>query len=435
MVQSIARVCKVRDRGDAPMTAAIEDVRGFRAARALVCLLFFTFAMTSDAVGSIVSRVIAELHLSLVQASAFQYVPMAAIAVGAVALGYLADRLGRKLAIIGGLALYGGSSLLFAFGNTFGFFVALLALSGVGISLFKTGALALIGDVSHSTSAHTRLMNAAEGFFGVGSIVGPAIVAALLSVGLSWKWLYVAAATICMALIVLASRANLPRDDFGSRARATSEGTMDLGSTVRLLKDPFALGFATLIMLYVASESAVYVWMPTYVRSYRGSAPWLPIYGLTIFFILRALGRFVGIWLLRHLRWSAVLAICGLFIFASFLGSITGGLEIGAWLLPVSGIAMSVIYPTLNSKGISCFPRSEHGAAAGVLLFFTAIAAAIGPLAMGSVSDSYGTVRAGFVLATAFAFLLSTGLLLNWAFDPTRHRLEAPDPSGRRVAS
>ena len=30
---------------------------------------------------------------------------------------------------------------------------------------------------------------------------------------------------------------------------------------------------------------------------------------------------------------------------------------------------MSIMYPTLNSKGISCFPKSQHGAAAGVILF------------------------------------------------------------------
>jgi len=408
------------------MTAASDgEVRGFRAARALVCLLFFTFAMTSDAVGSIVSRVIGELRLSLTQASAFQYVPMAAMAVGAVALGYLADRLGRRPSIIGGLAVYGGSSLLFAFGNAFGFFVGLLALSGLGISLFKTGALALIGDVSHSTASHTRLMNAAEGFFGIGSIVGPAVVAALLSAGLSWKWLYVGAAAICAALIVLASRMRFPRPGATSGVAVATRESVNLGTTVRVLKDPLALGFATMIMLYVASESAVYVWMPTYLRSYTGSAAWLPIYGLTAFFVLRALGRFVGIWLLRHFRWSAVLALCGLFILACFAGSITGGVEIGAWLLPASGLAMSVIYPTLNSKGISCFPRSEHGAAAGVLLFFTAIAAAVGPLAMGAVSDAYGDLRTGFVLAATFALLMCVGLVLNWGLDPTRHRLEA----------
>ena len=44
----------------------------------------------------------------------------------------------------------GASSLLFAFGSHFEFFVALLALSGLGISIFKIGALALVGDISHS---------------------------------------------------------------------------------------------------------------------------------------------------------------------------------------------------------------------------------------------------------------------------------------------
>lgn len=418
------------------MTATIDsETRGFWAVRALVCLLFFTFAMTSDAVGSIVSRVISELHLSLTSASAFQYVPMAAIAAGAVALGSLADRIGRRPAIIGGLALYGGSSLLFAFGDAFGFFVGLLALSGLGISLFKTGALALIGEVSQSSAAHTRLMNAAEGFFGIGSIVGPAIVAGLLSAGLSWKWLYVAAAAICAVLIVIAGRMSVPDRPAASRVEAAARETLSRDSTVRVLKDPLALGFAAMLMLYVATESAVYVWMPTYVRSYRGSAGWLPIYGLTIFFVLRALGRFMGIWLLRRLRWSAVLALCGVFILACFIASIIGGVELGAWLLPLSGIAMSIVYPTLNSKGISCFPRSEHGAAAGVLLFFTAVAAALGPLAMGAVSDSYGNVRAGFVLATGFAFLMCSGLLLNWMLDPARNRLETLNAVSEPVVS
>ncbi|MGH8260800.1 MAG: MFS transporter, partial [Steroidobacteraceae bacterium] len=213
-----------------------------------------TFAMTSDAVGSIISRVIDELHLTLTAAGAFQYVPMAAMAAGAVALGFLADRLGRKPAIISGLALYGGASLLFAFGHTFGFFVGLLALSGLGISLFKTGALALIGDVSHSAVAHTRLMNAAEGFFGVGSIIGPAIVAALLARGLSWKWLYVAAAAICVLLVLLAVGMTFPPRGPRCDGAAQRGDEMSLTGTLLVLRDPFALGFASMIVLYVAVE-------------------------------------------------------------------------------------------------------------------------------------------------------------------------------------
>ncbi len=403
---------------------SVRPAVGFVAARVLVCLLFFTFAMTSDAVGSIVSRVIVEMRLSLTAAGAFQYVPMAAIAVGAVTLGFLADRLGRRLAIVVGLGLYGGSSLLFAFGNTFGVFVALLAVAGLGISIFKTGALALIGDLTSSPSSHTRMMNAAEGCFGVGSIVGPAVVAVLLAGGLSWKWLYVIAAGICVALILLASGVKFPEGQTQIATSAAADGKVGTGSTARVLKDPFALGFSGVMMLYVAVECAVYVWMPTYTRAYRGPFGWLPLYGLTIFFLLRALGRFLGIWLLRRFQWNAVLAACSLFILACFAGSIFGGVGFGAWLLPVSGLAMSVIYPTLNSKGISCFPKSEHGAAAGVLLFFTAAAAALGPLAMGAVSDAFGDVRIGFILATALALLMFVLLLLNWLIDPTRRRLQ-----------
>jgi fucose permease len=90
---------------------------------------------------------------------------------------------------------------------------------------------------------------------------------------------------------------------------------------------------------------------------------------------------------------------------------------------------MSVIYPTLNSKGISCFPRSEHGAVAGVILFFTAFAAAAGPLAMAAVSDALGDIKFGFVLATGFALLLFGGLLLNRLLDPAGARLAGRNAS------
>ena len=166
---------------------ASSDTYDGRAIRALVCLMFFTFAMTTDAVGSVIPAVISEFSLSMTAASAFQYATMAGIAAGALLLGFLADRIGRKRTVIVGLALYGAASLVFAVSDRFGAFVMLLALSGLGISVFKIGALALVGDVSASTTSHTRFMNTIEGFFAVGAIVGPAVVATLIARGLSWK--------------------------------------------------------------------------------------------------------------------------------------------------------------------------------------------------------------------------------------------------------
>jgi fucose permease len=404
-----------------------------RLIKALTCLMFLMFAMTSDAVGSVIPEIIAEFHLTLTAASAFHYVPMAAIAAGALLLGFLADRLGRKPTIILGLALYGVACGLFASGHRFGFFVVLLGFSGVGVSVFKIGALALVGDISRSGAEHTATMNLLEGFFGVGSIVGPAVVAGLLSVGLSWKWLYLLAAGICAVLVLVATlvRYPQPRRDMG-RAH-------DLGTTLQMLGDPFALGFSALIGLYVAVEVAIYVWMPTLLLAYRGSYAWLATYALTIFFVLRASGRFLGAWVLGRCSWTGVLAAFGLAILACFAGTFWGGVDAAVFLLPLSGLFMATLYPTLNSKGISCFPKSQHGAIAGVILFFTAAAAALGPLAMAAVSDAFGGARYGFVLATAFALFLAVGLVINWLANPTAARLSLVDqaeyaPAARGVS-
>src|SRR5690606_5102462 len=158
--------------------------------KALVFLMFAMFAMTTDSVGTVIPEVIEEFELGLTTAGAFQYSTMAGIGISAIMLGFLADRIGRKATILIGLALFGVSSALFAAGHSFAFFVSLLFVSGLGIGIFKAGALALIGDLSRSTQEHARTMNLIEGFFGIGAIVGPAIVAYMLHTGASWKWVY-----------------------------------------------------------------------------------------------------------------------------------------------------------------------------------------------------------------------------------------------------
>lgn len=389
----------------------------------LTYLMFMMFAMTTDSVGTIIPEIIGEFRLSMSAAGAFHYAPMMAIALAAIFLGYLADKLGRKRTIILGLLLFALNSYLFAVGNSFLFFLLLLVISGAAIGIFKTGALALVGDISRSTAEHTATMNTVEGFFGVGAIIGPAIVAKLLETGFSWKWLYVIAGTICVLLIVTASMVRYPK------TVKSAEEPIDFRRTMGMMKNPYALGFSLGIFLYVAAECAIYVWMPTLFKDYSGSHAFLAAYATSVFFILRALGRFLGAWILARCQWTSVMALFSLAILICFAGSIAGGLSYAIWLLPLSGLFMSMIYPTLNSKGISCFPKTEHGTVAGVILFFTCTAAAVGPLAMGGVSDLLGHPKYGFVLATIFAALLFAGLLLNWMYNPARERLATLDSS------
>jgi MFS transporter, DHA1 family, quinolone resistance protein len=133
---------------------------------------------------------------------------------------------------------------------------------------------------------------------------------------------------------------------------------------------------------------------------------------------LRAAGRFLGAWMLTRFSWTGVLALFAGLILGCFAASVAGGVAWAVYLLPLSGLFMSVMYPTINSKGISCLPKAEHGAAAGVILFFTCLSAVVAPLAMAAIGDRMGGPKYGFVLATGFAAALFAGLTLNWVFNP-----------------
>ena len=396
------------------------DRRSMAAIKGLTYAMFAMFAMTTDSVGLIIPEVIRTFDLSLTAGGAFQYATMGGIAIAGLFLGSLADRFGHRTVLVAGLVLFAAASFAFVAGDSFLFFTTLMALSGIAIAVFKTAALALVGDISTSTAQHTSIMNTAEGFFGVGSIVGPAILARLLGAGVSWRWLYVIAGGMCVLLIVTALQVKYPQP---VRSPAGA------GGTATAIRDRFVLAFSTGIFLYVAIEAAVYVWMPTLFTAWQAPATWAAAYSLAIFFVLRAVGRFLGAWMLTRFRWQAVVALFSGAIFLSFTLSVAMGVAWAVYLLPLSGLFMSVIYPTLNSKGISCLPKKDHGAAAGVILFFTCVSAVLAPLAMGAMGDAMGHIVYGFWLAAGLAGVLFLGALLNWIFNPTRAVLERRDQS------
>ena len=400
--------------------------------RWLTYLMFMMFAMTSDSVGEIIKEVKREFDVTNTEASLMHSLFMIGIAFSGLFLGFLADKFGRKNTIIFGLSLFALSCYFFLVGDSFSFILGLITLSGIAVGVFKTAALALIGDISRSTKEHTGIMNGAEAFFGVGAIIGPLLVAWLVREGVDWKLLYVIAGGLCTLLIVLAWKADYPAHSSG----AAPKEPINITRSLKLLGNPYAMGFSVGAFLYVAAESAIYVWMPSYLVcdakdvaatfSCYTSGPdkWLAMYAVSVFFSLRAVGRFVGIWMMQRLNWSLVLALFSLAIMLCFIAGLVGGKSVALYTFPLTGIFMSVIYPTFNSKGISCFPKHEHGTVAGVILFFTAAGAAAGPFIMGVVSDAYGgDAKYGFIVATVFTALLFVGLLYNYLYNPTEKRL------------
>lgn len=389
--------------------------------KALIFLMFAMFAMTTDSVGTVIPQVIREFDLGLTAGGSFHYATMSGIGVSAIMLGFLADRFGRKRSILLGLILFGLSSALFAAGNHFLFFVVLLFISGLGIGIFKAGALALIGDISRSTREHAATMNLTEAFFGVGAIIGPAIVALLIQNEISWKWIYLTAALLCGLLVVACLAARFPQP-----AKQSGEAA-DPRDAARMAREPAALFFGSALMLYVGAEAAIYVWAPTYLSGYEGPNAWLAVYAVSVFFILRAAGRFLGAWLLSRFDWTSVILICTAGMTALFWIAVLGGKSVAIYALPATGLFMSVLYPTINSTGISCYEKSRHGSIAGLLLFFTCVSAVLAPLAMAILGDWLGDSVYSLVVGTAFATGLTILCAWNWSRKPFAKTLQERD--------
>ena len=414
------------------MTPCATTRRNMAVVKTLTYLMFAMFAMTTDSVGLIIPEVIRTFGLSLTAAGTFQYTTMAGIAVGGSA-----PRTARRSSRPHGPRSSPASSL-FAVGllpvgrrqTGSPFFAVLLGLSGIAIGVFKTGALALIGDISTSTAQHTSIMNMAEGFFGVGAIIGPAILDAPAgSAGCRGSGSTSLPASIC----VVPDRAGAAREISGI-ADASADGQPRTGTGRRDAESVRAglLGRRFPVRRRRGRHLRVDADIVRGLLRQRDDAGRLQHLDLLPAARRRPLSRRVAA---GRVQWQAALALFSGGILVCFAISVVGGLDWAVYLLPLSGLFMSVIYPTLNSKGISCLPKSEHGAGAGVILFFTCVSAVLAPLAIGAVGDAFGHIIYGFWLATGFAVLLFVGALVNWLLNPTKDVLEQLDATEYRDQS
>ena len=165
--------------------------RNLAVVKTLTYLMFAMFAMTTDSVGIIIPEIIKDIRPESDGRGRVSIRDDGGHRTRRLLARHLADRFGRKPTIVIGLTLFAGASSLFAAGDSFVFFVVLMGLSGIAIGIFKTGALALIGDISRSTAEHTSIMNTAEGLLRHRlhhRACGPRVSA---DTGMSWKWLYV----------------------------------------------------------------------------------------------------------------------------------------------------------------------------------------------------------------------------------------------------
>ena len=350
-------------------------------------------------------------------------------AVGALAAGLLAGRLGRRvllplaaLLIAAGLATQGlaPSWLVLLLG---------VALAGTGSGAIDAGVNGVIMDLS--VSGKGSALNRLHLFYSLGALGSPLVIGQLVGLGLDWRLL--AAGTGFAALILV-----LPLRSVGSvppRRRAATDvaapGADDRadgpggdaqagGPDLRL---PLAiLGLA--IACYVATELGVSSWLVGFLADEPMSVATL---GLGLFWLGHASGRLAAVRFADRfdpIQFTTACAMAGGVALAVAVHGPAGAPRILAFAL--TGFVLGPVWPMVMTVGGTLFPH--HAATvSSVLTVSGVVGSVLYPPLMGLVSVGAG-LGAGMTGAAVLAVLSGAAVVAAGRLAAGRRRTAAVLP-------
>jgi fucose permease len=314
------------------------------------------------------------------------------LVVASISVGPLIDLKGKKVALVGGLALIAGSLFwLPTAGRDYSTILICLAVLGLGGGIVVTGANALVSDVTESRRG--TALNLLNLFFGLGGLLTPFVTANLLK-GDAIRMCYVAAILAAATLLVNVITP-MPRPT-GQRGFKVSE----LGS---LFGRPALYLLALFLFLYVACEVGVWNWLAKYLSEERGLDKAAALNILSLGFALGLLvGRVVVSRILIKVSALTVTLIAACAMAATTYGMLQSATATGAWTAVFcAGLAMAPMFPTTLAIVGDVFPRMT-ATAMGVVITSGWIGLAVSSPIIGNVAHTSG-LRTALLLLPIFS--------------------------------
>ena len=360
--------------------------------------------------------------------------------------GRLSDVLGRKPVFLSGLVVFSLGSLLCGFAPSLPALIAARGFQGIGGALIFAPSVALLTDVFPPEQRGRAIgLNAVAVSLGVSA--GPSL-GGVITEQLSWRWIFfinvpIGAAACVAAVQLLPSAKGRPQSfdvvgalllglslglltmalTFGQEWGWTSPAVLislavSIASFVGLLaierrvdqpnidlglftNRPFAAALASLVLSFLGLFAVGFL-MPFYFENLRQFSPAVSGLLLTPFSLVIALAAPLSGTLADRIgsRWlaSAGLAIACLGLF--FLGSLTtdsGPSEI-VWRLALLGFGTGMFQSPNNRALMQAAPRSEQGAASGILGTGRVIGQSLSVAVAGAVFAALGGMEANRAL-------------------------------------
>jgi MFS transporter, AAHS family, 4-hydroxybenzoate transporter len=349
-----------------------------------------------------------DLHLNFVSIGSVFAAGLAGSMVGGLLLGHIADRAGRRPALLISLATAGAATLLCSQAHSFGAFAALRFLTGLALGGLLAAIVPLVAEQfpSQRRSAAVTLM-----FIGypLGAVVGGAITALLIAHG--WRNLFLGAGVVTLLLVPVALL--LPETLYASDAliddphRKLSRGSFMVlfteGRFWTTVIASFAI-FCLLLVTYLLNS-----WTPL-IAARSGFSPQTAAWCGVLLNLGGVVGALASTLLVARFGVFKVvtLMVASGSIAVAFLGYLYG--SVGALYSGLAVIGLLVIGGQQNAPAISVqlYPQRMRSTGVGWQFAAGRFGSILGPLIGGRLLSANVSVQLLFVLI-AIPTLLSAG--------------------------
>ncbi|MGI9246032.1 MAG: MFS transporter, partial [Steroidobacteraceae bacterium] len=281
-------------------------------------------------------------------------------------------RFGYRRALIGLLATLAVACALATQATGFGAMQVLFVVTGLCFGISKIATYSMIGIVARDERDHASITGLVEGVFMLGVLAG-AWVFGWFVAGVDWLNVYWVMAGLCLFVALAWFTCRI--DETAGAVAASPPASVVSGwrEMLALAAAPLTLVVLGCLFFYVLIEQGIGTWLPTLNREALHLPASTSVQMSSLFVASLAVGRLVSGVLLRRFSWLAVLLTClaalaCLIIVTLPLAEGTvpradagwANAPLAAYLLPLMGLFLAPIYPTVCSVALSALPRERQ---------------------------------------------------------------------------
>lgn len=318
------------------------------------------------------------------------------------ALGWSADRLGRRSFLLICAVVFGLGIAGLAVSGSFVALVAALVTLYAASGLYDVGINASAVDLEKATGR--RYMTLLHATFSAGGVAGALAAGALLQAGVGFRYVYLVVLIPLATLLVAVAMTHFP-----TPARPV---TMQDAGRYDLFKSRALLLVAAIATLGLLSEGEMEHWSSIYLRETVGLPALLGGSGVAVFFGAMALGRLGAAPVIAYFGDRKALLSAGLLAAVGMslaLATMSPPVIMAGFLLV--GLALSAVVPVAFSMAGDVAP-GKTGAAISVVTTFGYGGFLVGPVIVGGLAEVLGLRVALGTIAMAGALILALSLRL-----------------------